>query len=203
MHTGMESNNEVSGVLPQRTLNKPCRENMMCPGMAARSFLLLAEPSQAILFLFFLIIGASKNYFNICCQKSSKKQLGEASCFRTLPWRVWGFPPCSQGTNPTAPEANVNISMSCQELLQARSYYNVQKRRFFSFLKNQSLRGQLNTVRSNGQRGGGYTGTAQRQQQVRQTSFPPCDGFSEHAETLKHFARPNHQELIQYPFIAL
>lgn len=37
----------------------------------------------------------------------------------------------------------------------------------------------------------------------RQTSFPPCDGFSKHAEILKHFARPNHQELIQYPFIAL
>lgn len=37
----------------------------------------------------------------------------------------------------------------------------------------------------------------------RQTSFPPRDGFSELAEILKHFARPNHQELIQYPFIAL
>lgn len=35
------------------------------------------------------------------------------------------------------------------------------------------------------------------------SSFPPCEGCSEHAETLKHFARPNHQELIQYPSIPL
>lgn len=34
-------------------------------------------------------------------------------------------------------------------------------------------------------------------------SFPPREGFIEHAETIKHFARPNHQELNQCPFISL
>lgn len=34
-------------------------------------------------------------------------------------------------------------------------------------------------------------------------SFPPRGGFREHAETLQHFARANHQELNQCPFISL
>lgn len=187
----------VSTVVPQGVTDKLRREDRRWPGMAARSSFVLAVPSTATLFF------SSSQLLN---QKSAKEHQAMRMQSEEVLQKWETFLKLSGSW--TAPEASARRPTS-PELAAALTGSDVSccAKKIPLFLEEPVPTGIVKCWEEQWlQRWWEQAGTAewwQHGETICISSFPPCEGCSEHAETLKHFARPNHQELIQYPSIPL